>query len=46
MRSHTQTHIQITFKMIYIEVKLQVLFPIYFSVFSKICLVSMDYLNN
>ena len=27
-------------------VELQVLSPIYFSAFSKICLISMDYFNN
>lgn len=36
MCSHTHRYIPIKFKMIYIVVGLQVLFPIYCSVFSKI----------
>ena len=48
---HVYSHLQnctspIIFKSNYIMVELQVLSPIYFPAFSKICLMSMDYFNN
>ena len=47
VRSHSQTCTSpIIFKSNYIMVELQVVSPIYFSAFSKICLISMDYFNN